>query len=358
MEIIRSATFEGMADKDGFPTAQYQKLYETLAKNGVKNMITGFMFVSNEGRAMQTGQAGLDSEEKAAAFKTVIDAVHLNGSKIIAQIAHAGRQTTKTGYRIVGVSSKKSIYFGETPHVLTTNEIYEVIEQFANSAYYAKSAGFDGVQLHAAHGYLIHQFLIASINNRTDEFKDGTLLLRKIIESIRDKCGDFPIWVKVSGDVDIEKNHKAQFIKVIKLLNGLKVDLIEVSYGTMDHALNIFRGKVPIKTVFKFNPIYKNKGLLWKVFNMPPLLAKIKPYTAQYNLEYAKLAGSYTNIPVSAVGGFRSLAEAQDCGLPYVSFCRPFICESDFLIKSKNNESYISKCTNCNVCAMYWKHAG
>ena len=352
MEIIRSATFEGMADKNGFPTAEYLKLYETLAKNDVKNIITGFMFISNEGRAMQAGQAGLDKEEKIYAFQKITDAVHHYGSKIIAQIAHTGRQTTKTGYKIVGVSSKKSMYFNETPHRLTTNEIYEVIQQFADSAYYAKAAGFDGIQLHAAHGYLIHQFLIKSINNRTDEFKEGTLFFKKIIESIKTKCGSFPIWVKVSGDVDIEKNHQTQFLKVIQLLDELKVDLIEVSYGTMDYALNIIRGSIPVKSVFKLNPIYKNKGLLWRIFNVPVIISKLIPYAPQYNLKYAKLAEKYTNIPISAVGGFSTLAEAQDCGLPYVSLCRPLICEPDFLVKSKNHSSYISKCTKCNVCAI------
>jgi 2,4-dienoyl-CoA reductase-like NADH-dependent reductase (Old Yellow Enzyme family) len=352
MEIIRSATFEGMADTQGFPTGKYLDLYETLAKNKVKNMITGFMFVSDEGRAMQIGQAGMDSEDKVAAFREVTDAVHKYGSRIVAQIAHAGRQTTKTGYRIVGVSDKKSIYFGETPHVLTSAEIHRAVDDFVQSALYAKKAGFDGVQLHAAHGYLIHQFLLCSLNNRTDEFGDGALFLRKIIVKIREKCGGFPIWVKLSGGVDVEKRHRGQFVKTIGLLDALKVDLIEISYGTMDYALNIFRGGLPFKTIFKHNPIYKNKGLAWKAFVMPRILAKRKPFTPQYNIEYAKSARRYTDIPISVVGGFRTLREAEESGFPYISLCRPLICEPDFLLKSERDAGYKSKCVNCNICAV------
>lgn len=352
MQIIRSATFEGMCDSKGYPTEKYKELYETLSENGVKTMITGFMYISDEGRAMQSGQAGIDSPDKIDAFKEITDIVHKNGARIIAQIAHTGRQTTNTGFEIVGVSDKKSKYFNEKPKILTTEQVYEIIEQFANSAQYAKKAGFDGVQLHAAHGYLIHQFLLSSINNRTDEFKDGKLFLKKIVEKIREKCRDFPIWLKISGGVDIENYAKEQFAALIRNLDKLKVSAIEVSYGTMDNALNIFRGDVPVKAVLKHNPIYNKKGILWKVFVLPLLKIKIKKFTPMYNLEYAKIAKANTDIPVFVVGGFRSGDEIFGCDLDGVSLCRPFICEPDFMLKIEQNKNYKSKCINCNLCAI------
>lgn len=352
MEIIRSATFEGMADQEGYPTKTYKKLYERLAKNEVKTLITGFMYISNKGRAMQIGQAGMDEIRKVQAYKEITDSVHQYGSKIIAQLAHTGRQTWNTGYEVIGVSSKKSGYFNTQPHTLTIDEINEIIGEFSNAALYAKLAGFDGVQLHAAHGYLIHQFLLPSINNRKDEYGEGTLFLERIIQRIREKCNDFPVWVKVSWGVDIEKYTENQFIDLIRFLDRAKVDAIEVSYGTMDVALNIFRGKIPIKEVLNYNPIYRNKSTLGIILSLPLEVFKIKKYTPMYNLKYAKLAKRYTNIPIIAVGGFRKGEEINRCGMDFISLCRPFICEEDFLLKLKENPYYISQCTNCNRCAI------
>ena len=353
MDIIRSATFEGMADDNGFPTRAYRVLYETLAKNKVKTIITGFMYISNEGRAMQPGQAGMDSRDKVPAFREITDTVHKNGSKIIAQIAHTGRQTTHTGFEIVGVSSKKSPYFNEKPRILNTGEIYEIVDQFAKSALYAKESGFDGVQIHCAHGYLIHQFLLSSINNRNDEFKDGFLFLEKIVRKINENCGEFPVWLKVSGGVDIEKYSEDQFTEFVKRLGCLRIAAIEVSYGTMDYALNIIRGrKIPVKTAFKHNPIYSNKNFFWKIFALPLVMAKIKKFTPMYNLKLARLAKANIDIPVIVVGGFRSGDEILNCGMDAVSLCRPFVREPDFLLKLENDKKYISRCINCNICAI------
>lgn len=355
MEIIRSATFEGMADENGYPTAEYQRLYENLAKGGVKTIITGFMFISNSGRAMHPGQAGMDEKEKAAAFSKVTAGVHRYGAKIIAQIAHTGYQTTGTGYEIVGVSRVRSRYFGELPTVLSTEAVYEIIEQFAASAYYAQSAGFDGVQLHAAHGYLIHQFLLKSINDRTDEFQVGTLFLRYIIQAIRKNCGDFPIWVKLSGGVDREHRQaddEGDFVKLIQMLDELSVSAIEISYGTMEYPLNIFRGKVPVRLALRHNPIYKSKKLWWKLFVLPLVRLRIKPYQPCYNLYYAQLVKRHTAVPIAVVGGFRNGSQINSCHMDMVSLCRPFICEPDFLQKLEIEEAYESKCTNCNICAI------
>jgi len=342
-KIIRSATYEGMADELGNPTDEYIKLYESLARKGVKHIITGFMFVSNEGRAMHKNQAGLDTLDKIGNFKKVTEAVHKYDAKIYAQIAHTGRQTTNTGYDIVGISNKKSPYFCEIPRILKTEEIYNIIDEFANSACIAKQAGFDGIQLHAAHGYLIHQFMLKVINNRDDEFREPFKFLELIIRKIHEKCNDFPIWIKVSGGVDIEKYEG--FIDLIKFLDTQKIELIEVSYGTMDYALNIFRGnKLPFKTILKHNPIAAKKNWL----QLAKIYLKLKKYTPQYNLEYAHIAKQHTIIPISVVGGFRSYEEIENCKMDYVSICRPLICEPDLLLK----ENFKSKCTNCNLCAV------
>ncbi|MDQ2087523.1 NADH:flavin oxidoreductase [Herbivorax sp. ANBcel31] len=368
--IIRSAAFEGMCDEKGNPNEEYLKLYSKLSEGGVGAIITGFSFVSREGKAMHPGQAGIEDNEKIGCYKEVTDIVHKNDCKIFMQIAHTGRQTKSnvTGVPAVGVSSKRSFYFREKPLVLDTKQVMDVVDKFVDSAFYAQEAGFDGVQLHCAHGYLIHQFILPSINKRKDEFGIsrstgiGTKFLELIIDGIRKKCRkEFAILVKVSGSDDyFNKFKKSQFVELIKFLDYKKVDAIEISYGTMDYAMNIFRGDVPVDIVLSENPLCRaNTKIgkkLWKTFVYPFLRYKIKPFAPLYNLEYAKIAKEKSNIPIIYVGGVRKGEEikslVQECGFDFVSLCRPFICETDFVKKLMKNEFYNSKCINCNICAV------
>lgn len=368
--IIRSSTFEGMWDKNGFPQELYYSLYEKLAKNELGGIITGCTYISAEGRMMQPGGAGMDSPEKVPFFRKLTDLVHQYGSKIFVQLIHSGRQTRQmdTGQQAVGCSTKKSFYFKEKPRRLTITEIKEIVEKFGDSALYAKDAGFDGVQLHGAHGYLIHQFMLPAINNRKDEYGIdkktglGIKFFKEIIQNVRQKCGpDYAVMVKISWGIDLRKRFtEKQFINLIKFLDTQDIDGLEISYGTMDHALNIFRGDVPVDLILKRNPLYKTnnklKRRLLKAFILPFMKVKLKPFSPVYNLNYAELAKKFTKIPVISVGGFRSYEEMdyaiQNNKTDLVSLSRPLICEPDFISKIIADHSYTSKCINCNFCAV------
>ena len=367
--LIRSATFEGMGDSQGYPLLEYRHLYKELAAGGVGGIITGFAYISPEGKAMQPGQVGIYREEMVEYFSPVTEDVHEYGGKIFMQLAHTGRQTRKkeTGQDVWGASTKKSLYFGGSPRELSTEQVYSLVQGFAEAAVYAKAAGFDGVQVHAAHGYLLHQFLLPSINNRNDEFGIDTTgigpkFLGLVIEEIRKKCGhDFALLVKVSGSDDYFTRFKTKlFISLIQFLEAQKVDGIEISYGTMDNALNIFRGAIPLKVALKHNPVFKtNNGvrrLLHNALIYCLMRAKLKPFIPTYNLEYAKLAKALTDIPIISVGGFRKGAEMKEClkegVVDFISLCRPFICEPNLMKKLEQDGNYSAKCINCNICAI------
>ncbi|MCF8371383.1 MAG: NADH:flavin oxidoreductase [Bacteroidales bacterium] len=367
---IRSATFEGMCDANGFPGESYYALYDELSKNNIGGIITGFAFISEEGKAIQPGQAGIYSEDFIKPFKKVTAKVHENGSKIFMQLAHTGRQTRSKEINriVVGASQKKSPYFREKPKQLSKTEIVEIIEKFGNSANFAKQAGFDGVQIHAAHGYLVHQFLLPGINNRKDEFGIdtkrglGLKFLDLVIDKIREKCGeDFPILIKISGSDDYKRKFSSsQFSNLIMFLDLKKIAAIEISYGTMDHALNIFRGDVPVNLILKYNKVYKvdNKIAKWflKSLVFPFFKTKLQPFTPMYNLQYAEIAKQLTTIPIISVGGFREKSEIEyaikEKNVDFVSLSRPFIAEPDFALKLSRNGNYKSKCINCNYCAI------
>lgn len=367
--IVRSATYEGMADLNGFVGDNYLKLYESLAKSQVGMMITGFAFISQQGRAMQRNQVGIDNFDKVDSLRKVTDAVHKYDSKIIQQIAHTGRQTimSVTGERVISSTNKASIYFRQKPGKASLDDMNFIIQQFAQSAYLSKISGFDGVQIHAAHGYLIHQFLLSTVNTLKNEFGIdnatglGTLFLDKIIDEIRTKCGsDYPILVKISGDHDLDGNfYPNKFQNLIKFLDSKNISAIEISYGTMDYAINIFRGKMDYNLIFKYNPLFRTGSVilkvLYKLLLQRFIASKTIKFKPMYNLDYAKEAKKFTKIPIISVGGFRT-KEDIEFALKYnyadmISLSRPFIAEPDFMNKLKeSNGNYRSRCTNCNKC--------
>jgi 2,4-dienoyl-CoA reductase-like NADH-dependent reductase (Old Yellow Enzyme family) len=370
--IIRSATYEGACDDRGFPGERYRDLYVELAQNNVGAMITGFTFITPSGRAMQPRQAGMENESKIRFYQEVTGHVHSHKGRIFMQLAHAGRQTSSqaTGEEVAGAGRKRSRYFKGSPRSLETREVLRIVEQFAASAAFAMQAGFDGIQLHAAHGYLIHQFLSPATNTRKDIFgidkpsQLGTRFLEMVIDGIRQACGpSYPLLVKISGGDDGRRdNCEARLIRLITFLNARKVDAIEISFGTMERPLNIFRGAtVPLDAILRYNPRYRMRGALrrslWKALAAPFVLARTRPLTPAYNLRYAETAKRHSDIPIISVGGFRSGAEIESAlaggRADFIGLCRPLLCEPDFVRKLERDNTYVSRCISCNVCAVF-----
>jgi len=365
--LIRSATYEGLADGQGMPRVEeLAQLYCDLASGGVGAIVTGFTAVSQDGRAMHPGQCGFDTDAKADAWKRIREAVRAFDPDVpmIAQLAHTGRQTleTVTGQPVVGASSRSCTYFRQPVHALDEAGIERIIRAFADSALRARDAGFDGVQIHAAHGYLIHQFLSPWTNQRDDRWGERERFCLEVVEGVRERCGDgLSVWIKLSGEEDRAPGIQIEdTVRTSQRLQSAGVDLIEVSYGSMEIALNIIRGACPVNVILKVNPLFSHIPPLWrpfwKAFVGPQHLRRLKRLTPVYNLAAAAAVKQAVSVPVAVVGGIRSLDDAIQClqgqGLDAVGLCRPLIREPDLPTRWRDGVATKSTCTNCNLCTV------
>ena len=203
--FVRSATHEFMAEKDGKPTSRLGDLYEVLAKNEVKLIITGYSYVLPGGQS-DIFQQGIYEDSFIETYLKITEKVHRYKSKIVLQIVHAGRQaTTSEEYMVPIAPSKiKDELSGVVPREMTEQEILEVIEAFTKAAIRAKKAGFDGVQLHCAHGFLLSNFISPYTNRRADRWggsvENRARIVTEIVKRIKELAGsDFPILVKLNA---------------------------------------------------------------------------------------------------------------------------------------------------------------
>ncbi len=365
--IIRSATHEGLADENGYPTNKLLKKYEILAKNNVGCIITGFAGVMQNGKSNYRNMLMIHNDSYIDAYKKLTQKIHDYQTPVILQIAHCGRQTRRkiTGLTTVAPSAIRDKAFKEeTPKELTENEIHEIIDNFVNAIIRAKKAGFNGVQLHLAHGYLLSQFLSSYSNKRKDKW-GGTLgnkfrIIEEIFNKSKKNVGDFPILVKLNAH-DGRKNgmNIKEAVEISKMLENAGCAGIEVSCGVYEDGLYTFRGdKLPFEAAFRYNFKYKIypvllKGIAKKI--LPFITKKIKPYN-NYNVLYAKQIKEQVTIPVIVVGGIKTLDTINSIitekKADFVSMCRPFIIEPNIVKKFENGTQTNSQCIDCNYCGV------
>jgi 2,4-dienoyl-CoA reductase-like NADH-dependent reductase (Old Yellow Enzyme family) len=362
--IIRSATHEGMADEKGRPTENLIKTYELLAKGGVGAIITGFVGIMQNGKSPSGSMVMIDTDDNIDSFKEIVNRVHTYDTPIILQIAHCGRQTRSkiTGYQTVAPSAiRDKLYTEDKPHELTESEIWEIINNFVLGIERAKKSGFDGVQLHIAHGYLLSSFLSPHMNRRKDRWGDNTesrfRIVKEILLKARGRVGNYPILAKINGyEKSTEGIKTGEAIKVSQYLEEFGCNAIEVSCGIAEEGFVMSRGDFPFEIIAVDNfKMKKIPGILKPLFKLilKNQLASPQPYEL-YNLETAEKIRKQVNIPVIVVGGIRKLddikniIENQKC--EFVSMSRPFIIEPTIVNKFKEGKQTQSKCINCNYC--------
>lgn len=228
------------ATEDGQITKQICDYYYEKSFGGyIGLIITEHSYVNRKGKAGK-GQISIADDRDINGLKELATLIHENGSKVIAQISHAGGKAKReiTGKDIYGASASPIPKIDLVPLEMSTNDIQEVISDFTKAAIRAKQAGFDGVEIHSAHGYLLNQFYSPLTNKRTDEYNAQTLHNRlklhiQIIESIRKAVGhNFLIAVRLGACDYMEDGSTLQdSIKAAKLLEEAGIDLLDISGG-------------------------------------------------------------------------------------------------------------------------------
>ena len=328
--FVRSATWEGMAGDDGAVTPKLTQTMVDLAQGGVGLIITGHAYVSPEGQA-GPWQLGIYKDELVDGLKSMCEKVHSAGGKIVAQLAHAGPAAIETTGHVPHVVSAFKGLSKSPCHELTKDDIKKLVNAFGNAAGRAKEAGFDGVQIHSAHGYLLNQFLSPAYNLREDEY-GGSIENRarvhlEVYNAVREVVGkQYPVLIKINSEDFMENGLTLEdSVAASRMLAHAGLDAIELSGGTPDS------GKLG-----------------------PARVGINKEEKEAYFKEAAAVFKKEIDLPLILVGGMRSFSVAEKTisngNADYISMCRPFIREPGLIKRWKSGDTSPAKCKSDNLC--------
>ena len=311
--FLKAAMNEALGDRNGAPTQNHVRLYERWARGGAGVLLTGNVMVDPE-HLGEPGNVAVQDESHMDTLRQWASTTDGTGTQLWMQINHPGKQSPRTINRHpvapspLPIDGQFSNYFAP-PRELEVNDIHDLVTRFATTARIAKAAGFAGVEIHAAHGYLISQFLSPLHNQRTDEY-GGSLenrmrFLTEVYEAVRAEVGDdFPVAVKLNSSDGVEGGFsQADSLEVAEKLSSLGVDLLEISGGTYDKPL------------------------------MQGNASGADSSQAPFFLDYANELRKRVHTPVALTGGFRSVETMEQAinedFASMVGIGRPFVLAPD-----------------------------
>jgi len=329
--FFKSAMSEGMGTRDFQPKKNIATLYKRWAEGGTGLIITGNIMVDPKGTA-EPGNIVFDKNSNMEILKEWAKQGQQHGAKVMVQLNHPGKQAPKTVSKQTVAPSAVPLGNGlnklfSTPRALTTSEVEELVQKFVTSAKVAKEAGFSGVQIHAAHGYLISQFLSPHDNRRTDKY-GGSLenrmrFLKEIYLGMREKLGkDFTIGIKInSTDFKEDGLTEEDSLKTIIELANLGLDFVEISGGT---------------------------------YERPAMMGATSKSTNQvFFAEYSKKLKQKIEIPVVVTGGIRSINAMNtllnDNTTDFIGIARPLTIDPNIPNKIKQGTYTIVETTRVST---------
>ncbi len=324
--FVRSATVDNLGNQ-GMVSDSQISLYRELARGEIGLIVTGGLYPRKDGQG-PTGQLAADTDEVIPSLSQIVKVVHENGGTIAAQLMHCGWlcRPEVSGFQPVGPSATVNPHTGIQVRELSGDEIHERIEHFAQAARRVIEAGFDAVQLHGAHSWLISAFLSPVTNRREDEWggspEKRSSFVRQICQGIRELAGpDYPILIKLGlRDYHSEGKPASEGIVTARSLEADGVDAVEISEGLEQEPGHHIR-------LDAVSPCY---------------------------IQECRQARSMLSIPLILVGGMRDLQDMEaiiDDGVAdAISMCRPFIMEPYIVKNFREGLTSSSGCTSCNGC--------
>jgi len=359
--VIKTATYEGMCP-GGFPSDALVEHHRQLAAGGVGMTTVAYCAVSPNGRTFseQMYMRG----EIIPKLRELTSTVHQAGSAVSLQLGHCGyfsRNKEIPGRRPLGPSFALNEYglMSGMPfaRAMSESDIATVIDEFGHATEGALGAGFDAVELHLGHGYLLSQFLSQAINRRRDRW-GGSLdnrmrLPLAVVQRVREVVGrDFPILAKTNlrdgfrGGLELD-----DAIGVARGLEAAGIDGIVLSGGfTSKTPFYLFRGKAPIKEMIEVekNPLQR---LVLRFFG--PRVIREYPFEEMFFLEQAREVRKAVRVPLVLLGGLLSLDNLETAmreGFDFVAMGRALIADPDLIERMQRGEATRSRCTSCNKC--------
>jgi 2,4-dienoyl-CoA reductase-like NADH-dependent reductase (Old Yellow Enzyme family) len=357
--FVRSATYYGLADTDGFIGDASVELMKTLAQNEVGLIITGYAYFLKSGQ-VPSDMNGIQDDDHIPGYRKMTKAVHELDGRIVMQIVHGGAASFSAAqgdgdYLAVSLVDKMPA-FRRRPREMNEADIVGIIEAFGQAARRVQEAGFDGVQIHGAHGYLVSQFLSPRTNQRTDRW-GGSLenRMRFVIEVARaikrEVNDDFPVMIKLGVRDYLEFPDAPVWGTTMG-----KQDLPDIRKNRQDDALlTIQEGAQVAKALERegISFIEISNGFLGKSSHKIHM-GIVSPDKEAYFLEEARVIREATEAPLSLVAGMRSIPVMEeiissgvvDC----ISLCRPLIREPGLIKRWKMGDTRPADCISCGGC--------
>ncbi|MBS0000781.1 MAG: NADH:flavin oxidoreductase [Cyclobacteriaceae bacterium] len=367
--FIKSATYEGMY-RGGMPAGQLIDFHTRIALGGVGMTTVAYGAVNNAGRTHDE-QMYLH-EGVLEPLQQLTDSVHQYQCAASIQLTHcgyfsknkqlAGKKTLAPSRRMNMYGFMEGMFFSKS---MDAGEIIGTAEDFARAAVLAKSAGFDAVEIHMGHGYLISQFLSPIINSRTDDY-GGTLQNRlrfplMVLERIRNAVGgDFPVLCKMNLDDGFRGGLKIdESIQIAAALENAGADALILSGGyTSRTPFYLMRGDIPLTQMIRAESQMLQKIAL-AVFGR--IIIRKYPFAENFFLPLAGKIREAVKMPVVYLGGVVSsegINRIMNEGFDMIALGRALIHDPDFIKKIRGNRSFISPCNHCNLCVAEMDHSG
>lgn len=354
---IRSAAFEGMG-KDNNPTQQLKDYHVSVARGGVGMTTIAYAGICRSALSFKS-QLWL-RPEIVGSLKEITDEVHSHGAKVSIQIGHCGNMThmSTAGCIPVGASTGFNLYSPTIVRGLKKKEIKEIARYFGEAVNLARQAGFDCVEVHAGHGYLISQFLSPYTNRRHDEYGGGLdnrmRFMKECMEEVMVAAGDdMGVLVKMNMNDGFKKGmQENEALIVAKELQKAGAHALVLSGGFVSKApMYVMKGEMPITSMTHY---MDQKWLKYSVRMFGSMMVPKEKYTPLFFLNQARRFRREIDMPLVYVGGVTSREDADriidEEGFEFLQMGRALLNEPDFVNKIKENEDHKSGCDHINYC--------